>query len=420
MSSPSLDASLVRGARQRVGQVRRKGLRVTVTKGGLPVEGARVKLQMKGHQYLFGAVCYAYGMFREPGMNERFTELFTPLLNYTMMPVHWDWYEPKRREYNEPYVGSLVDWAERHGIRRKMHALIWHECCPAWVEDGADVRALYEERITTLMERYRGRFDFYDIINETTVNDRFDNPVSRWVRRFGPVRMAKFGVDLARSIEPDARLIYGDWNVHGQDYLDFLSELREHDVGIDLLGLQSHMHRDLWTAEETLRVIDEAAKFRWPVHFPEVSVCSGKPIGEMSYLRGAVNRFSETEEDLYWQAEFARDFYTLVFSHPATEAISWFDFVDHRWLGAPAGLVTDDLRVKPVYTELMRLIHGDWHSDADLVTGTAGNAEASLFFGSYEATVEKDGKTVRKSFDLVRPSFYAGGGEAETLDISLG
>ncbi|MHC1785738.1 MAG: endo-1,4-beta-xylanase [Christensenellales bacterium] len=419
MIYPPMDATLVRQARERIEKVRRKDLRVTVTRNGQPVEGAQVSLRMKKHQYLFGAVCYAYGVFKDPAMNERFTQLFTPLLNYTMMPVHWDWYEPKRHQYNEPYVGNLVDWAQQHDIKRKMHALIWHECCPEWVENDADIQALYVERITQLMTRYRGRFDFYDIINETTVNDRFDNPVSRWVRSYGPWQVAKFGVDLARSIQPDARLIYGDWNVHGQDYLDFLRELREHDVNIDLLGLQSHMHRDGWTAQETLRVIDEAARFRWPIHFPEVSICSGKPIGEMSYLRGGVNHFSETEEDLYWQADFTRDFYTLVFSHPATEAISWFDFVDHRWLGAPAGLVTDDLQIKPVYRALQSLIHGDWHTDADLVTGTSGATGASLFFGSYGVTVQKDGQIVRRDCELVRPSFYEGGAGEALLHIDL-
>jgi endo-1,4-beta-xylanase len=417
MSYPSINVNLVNEARQRIQRVRKRDVRILVTDHGEPVEGARVHLTMKEHQYLFGAVCYAYGTFKTPEMNERFTELFTLLLNYTMMPVHWDWYEPRRGRYNEPYIGNLVDWAERHGIRRKMHALIWHECCPEWVKDGMDIKGLYEERVTMLMTRYRGRFDFYDLINETTVNDRFDNPVSRWIREYGPVRMARFAADLAHSIQPEAKLIYGDWNVHGQEYLDFLRDLQENGVGIDYIGLQSHMHRDLWTGEETLRVIGEAAKYGWPVHFPEVSICSGKPVGEMSYSRGAVNHFTETEEDLYWQADFAKDFYTLVFSHPATEAISWFDFMDHRWLGAPAGLVNDTLGIKPVYTALRELIHGGWHSDADLATGTAGVAGCSLFFGRYELEAEKGGKLARKTLDIIRPSFYEGG--AEPLDIAV-
>ena len=412
-------SGIVREAKRRIREVRQKEVELLVLKDGAPVENAGVSFRMKNHQFLFGAVSYAHGTLGHPGREERFTQLFTKLFNYTMVPYHWSWYEPRRGEYNEPYTGDLVRWAGENHLQKKLHALIWHELCPDWVTDET-VEAEYVRRIDHLMARYGGDFDFFDLANETTVNDRFDNPVSRWVRRKGPVEMMKFGSGLVRAWKPDAKLIFGDWNVHGEEYFDFLRRLREQDVDIDLIGMQSHMHRDLWTQEETLRVMDRAAEFGWPIHFPECSVCSGKPIGEMTYGAGAVNRFRETEEDLYWQAEFTRDFYTIVFSHPAVEALSWFDFTDHRWLNAPAGLVDDSLAPKPVYGALYDLIHRDWHSDADVSTGPDGWCRARLFCGNYDITVCADGcrqKTVNR--DLLRESFYAGGGAPLRVSVNL-
>mgnify|MGYP004574724325 FL=1 len=404
-------------ARKRIRQIRMTDVEITVFKDGKPVENAAVSLRMKNHQFLFGAVCYAHGKLGHPGREERFTREFTKLMNYTMVPYHWQWYEPERGVYAEPYTGNLVRWATEQGLKKKLHALIWHELCPDWVTDE-NVEAEYVRRIDHLMAVYGEDFDFFDLANETTVNDRFDNPVSRWVRRKGPVEMMKFGSRLVRQWKPDAKLLYGDWNVHGEEYFDFLRTLRENDVDIDIIGMQSHQHRDLWTQEETLRVMDRAAEFGWPIHFPECSVCSGKPIGEMNYGAGAVNRFSETEEDLYWQADFTKDFYTLVFSHPAVEALSWFDFTDHRWLNAPAGLVDDDLNPKPVYAALDDLINRQWHTDADLTTSTAGICGTRLFFGTYEITVEAAG--VRKTVcrDILRPSFYEGGG-LQKISVNL-
>ena len=404
-------------ARKRIRQIRMTDVEITVFKDGKPVENAAVSLRMKDHQFLFGAVCYAHGKLGHPGREERFTREFTKLMNYTMVPYHWQWYEPERGVYAEPYTGNLVRWATEQGLKKKLHALIWHELCPDWVTDE-NVEAEYIRRIDHLMAVYGNDFDFFDLANETTVNDRFDNPVSRWVRRKGPVEMMKFGSRLVRQWKPDAKLLYGDWNVHGEEYFDFLRTLRENDVDVDIIGMQSHQHRDLWTQEETLRVMDRAAEFGWPIHFPECSVCSGKPIGEMNYGAGAVNRFSETEEDLYWQADFTRDFYTLVFSHPAVEALSWFDFTDHRWLNAPAGLVDDDLNPKPVYAALDDLINRQWHTDADLTTSTAGICGTRLFFGTYEITVEAAG--VRKTVcrDILRPSFYEGGG-LQKISVNL-
>lgn len=404
-------------ARKRIRQIRMTDVEITVLKDGKPVENAAVSLRMKNHQFLFGAVCYAHGKLGHPGREERFTREFTKLMNYTMVPYHWQWYEQERGVYAEPYTGNLVRWATEQGLKKKLHALIWHELCPDWVTDE-NVEAEYVRRIDHLMAVYGNDFDFFDLANETTVNDRFDNPVSRWVRRKGPVEMMKFGSRLVRQWKPDAKLLYGDWNVHGEEYFDFLRTLRENDVDIDIIGMQSHQHRDLWTQEETLRVMDRAAEFGWPIHFPECSVCSGKPIGEMNYGAGAVNRFSETEEDLYWQADFTRDFYTLVFSHPAVEALSWFDFTDHRWLNAPAGLVDDDLNPKPVYAALDDLINRQWHTDADLTTSAAGICGTRLFFGTYEITVEAAG--VRKTVcrDILRPSFYEGGG-LQKISVNL-
>ena len=146
---------------------------------------------------------------------------------------------------------------------------------------------------------------------------------------------------------------------------------------------------------------------------------SGKPVGYMEYSANAVNRYTEEEEDLYFQADFSKEFYTLVFSHPAVEALSWFDFTDHRWLGAPAGLVDDDVRPKPVYNALRKLIHEEWHSDEDAITNEYGVAKARLFCGNYDIIVETE--TGEKVFnrDVIRESFYAGGGAPRRLVVKI-
>ncbi len=415
-----MSSRILQDAQRKIRQVRMTDVELFVMKDGQPVENAAVSFHMKKHQFLFGAVCYMYGKYKDPAMNETFTKEFTKLFNYTMVPYHWNWYEPVRGQYAEPYTGNLVRWAEQNQLKKKLHALIWHECCPDWIGNTEDVKGLYEQRIDHLMKLYGDRFDFFDVANETTVNDRFDNPVSRWVREYGPIPMMKFGTRLVRQYRPDAKLLYGDWNVHGEECYQLLQQMRDNDVDIDILGMQSHMHCDRWTQEETLRVMDKAAAFGWPIHFPECSVCSGTVVGEMKYHAGAINQFTETEEELYSQADFAREFYTLVFSHPAVEALSWFDFTDHRWLNAPAGLVTDDLRIKPVYEALDGLINKEWHSDVEDTTNADGLCRARLFFGDYDIIVKTEGQAPKVFHrDVLRRSFYAGGGDARRMTVHL-
>jgi endo-1,4-beta-xylanase len=412
-------SEILQAAKQRIKQVRQTDVELLVLKDGKPVENAGISIRMKNHQFLFGAVCYKYGTYETEEMNELFTKEFVKLFNYTMVPYHWSWYEPKRHEYKEPYTSNLIKWAKENQIKRKLHALVWHELCPDWVTYEDDMVKLYTERITHLMENYGNDFDFIDVVNEITVNDRFDNPVSRWVKEYGPINMMKFATKLVRSIKPDSKLLYGDWNVHVEKYYDMLRSMRENDVDIDILGIQSHQHVDRWSQEETMRIMDRAAEYGWPIHFPENSICSGKPIGVTNYGAGARNQWIETEDDLYSQAEFAKDFYTLVFSHSAVEALSWFDFTDHRWLDAPAGVVTEDLKLKPVYHTLYDLIHREWHSDTDLVTGSSGTCKTRLFFGNYDITVDIDGQKLTVNRDILRESFFSGGGEARVIKLSL-
>ena len=412
-------SEILSAAKRRIKEVRQRDVEVLVLKDGKPLSNAGVSIRMKNHQFLFGAVCYKCGTYENQEMNDIFTKEFTKLFNYTMVPYHWSWYEPKRHQYAEPYTSNLIKWAKANNIKRKMHAIIWHELIPDWITNDDDVTKLYTERIDHLMTNFGDDFDFFDVANETTVNDRFDTPVSRWVKKIGPMNMLKFGTKLVRSYKPDAKLIYGDWNVHVEEYYNFLREMRENDIDINLIGMQSHMFKERWTEEETMRVMDRAADFKWPIHFPECSIISGKIIGTVDHSPGAVNHWSETEDDLYSQAEYARDFYTLVFSHPAAEALSWFDFTNHRWLGAPAGLVNDDLKPKPVYNTLYDLIHREWHTDADLVTGWSGICKARLFFGNYDITVDINGQKTTVNLDILRESFYSGGGEPRSLVIRL-
>jgi len=144
----------VREAQRRIKQVRQKDIVFHIIKDGQPVEQAGVQVRMKNHQFLFGAICYKYGTYKDPEMNGQFTQAFTKLLNYTMIPYHWGEFEPRQHEYNEPYTGNLIRWAKSNNIKRKLHALIWHEVCPKWLTYEDDIKERYTERISHIMANY--------------------------------------------------------------------------------------------------------------------------------------------------------------------------------------------------------------------------------------------------------------------------
>ena len=83
----------------------------------------------------------------------------------------------------------------------------------------------------------------------------------------------------------------------------------------------------------------------------------------------------------------------MLFSHPAVEAITWWDFSDRgAWQRAPAGLLRKDLSPKPVYQRLMALIKDKWWTRTTTKTDADGMARFRGFLGQYHVTVAVDGK----------------------------
>jgi len=91
----------------------------------------------------------------------------------------------------------------------------------------------------------------------------------------------------------------------------------------------------------------------------------------------------------------------VYFSHPAVEAITWWDFTDQNaWQRAPAGLIREDMTPKPAYDELKRLIKGQWWTQAETTTNAGGAARFRGFLGEYEVSAQIDGKKLTGTFRL--------------------
>jgi hypothetical protein len=93
----------------------------------------------------------------------------------------------------------------------------------------------------------------------------------------------------------------------------------------------------------------------------------------------------------------------MLFSHPAVEAITWWDFSDRRaWQGAPAGWLREDMSPKPVYDRLMGLVKGSWWTSEDRKTDAQGQARFRGFLGQYDVAVTVDGATAAGRMTLAR------------------
>ena len=208
---------------------------------------------------------------------------------------------------------------------------------------------LIADRNGDILSSFKDKVLWWDVINEVLGSDRFDNPMSRWFKEIGPAEAVKFAVETARAAHPTANLIVNDYSVDRSKYNEIFTALKDKGVEIQAFGIQSHMHSTWWSLAQAWSVCEDFARYGWPLHFTELSVLSGKPAHEIDWFNASNNKWVTTEADYGDQAAYVKDFYTLLFSHPAVEGISWWDMADGQWLNAPSGLVKANFTPKPAF-----------------------------------------------------------------------
>ena len=295
---------------------------------------------------------------------------------------------------------EIVRWCKAHDVTTKGHPLAWNYVDPRWLAGTPEeVMRLQFERVGRCVERFKGDIDIWDVVNEATHYDREElkkraPKLTEAIAKIGIGEYVRRAFAVARKANPQATLLINDYRTD-RDYQDkVIKELvdKEGKPLYDVIGIQSHMHGGPWGAAQTWDVCERFAKFGKPLHFTETTVVSG-PKKDSAW--------ATTPEGEQQQAKAVTEFYTVLFSHPAVEAITWWDFTDQNaWQAAPAGLVRDDMTPKPAYEQLHELIKGKWWTKAEAETGANGQATLQGFYGQYRVDATLGGRRLAGKFSL--------------------
>src|SRR5690606_19039517 len=151
--------------------------------------------------------------------------------------MKWQEIRPNNAEWRFGPADKLVEFGTANGMYLVGHTLVWHSQVPRNLfsdPSGAPLDRLallarMEEHIDTLVGRYRGRIAAWDVVNEA-INEGNGWRRSRWLEIIGEDFM-EHAFRFAHAADPDARLLYNDYNMHNprkrafllgvlRDYLD--------------------------------------------------------------------------------------------------------------------------------------------------------------------------------------------------------
>jgi len=182
-----------------------------------------------------------------------------------------------------------------------------------------------------------------------------------------------------------------------QRFHDLTEELLERGTTIHGLGLQVHEPREEWfDPVDVWETLERYSGFGLPLHITEFSPQSGGAGITGGHRTG--KWIPET------QAEYAGIMYRIFFGHPSVVSINWWGFSDaNAWLPG-CGFVDDQLRPKPVYHTLQKLIKEEWMTPAiHASTDTRGEFNFRGFHGIYDVVATgKDGTTNRYVFHITQ------------------
>lgn len=399
--------NLVGSAEERIWQFRTADAELRLSDAaGRVLSNAEVDVQLTRHEFKFGCTGFSPNGMADGELGRAYEERFLALFNYTTLPFYWGGYEPSDGDTREQQLRRMAEGCARRRVEMKGHPLVWHEVFPEWgaAYSDAEILARLEGRVRDIVSGFKDVIRMWDVVNEATISAPFDNAIGRWIAKESAAACVAQALQWAREANPSATLLYNDFNV-SEDFETLVGSLIERGAPVDVIGIQSHMHKGTWTLEKVWHVCETYARYGLPLHWTEVTILSGRlkdPDDDDWHTERT--DWKSTPEGEIAQAEYGEQFYRLFFSHPAVEAITWWDFSDYAtWQGAPSGLVRGDMSPKPLYERLSDLVTKQWRTDARTTSDGEGRTWLRCFFGEHEVKAILDsGVVLRGSFTFCR------------------
>jgi endo-1,4-beta-xylanase len=164
--------------------------------------------------------------------------------------------QPAEGQFRFEQADALAAFAKKHGLQLVGHTLVWakDERTPAWMFRDGDKPASRElvlkrmrDHIKTVVSRYRGQVACWDVVNEALADEEPFLRPSHWLSIVGPEFIAK-AFEWTREADPDALLVYNDYNVElpkkREKLMRLIYELQKQNAPLGAVGIQGHWEVD--------------------------------------------------------------------------------------------------------------------------------------------------------------------------------
>jgi GH35 family endo-1,4-beta-xylanase len=328
------------------------------------VERARHRIARQGPRpgFLFGSAAFGYAR------SEEYARQYGALLNYGTVPFYRAQVERVEGVPNYRNVEGILEKLAGTQIIAKGHPLVWFDSAavPEFLttKPWDELKRSCRDYILRSVGRFRSRIHAWDVINEA---HDWANKLS--LNQDQLLEMTRLAAESTRLADPTAfRVInccmpWGEYVGTGRGPsgplkrplrtpLEYYRAIEAASVPYEAIGIQ--VYYPAYDLLEIERQLERFFAFGKSVHITELGV----PSSSEGVKIGGTLPYDHVWHGAAWseatQADWAEQFYTICYSKPAIQAISWWTFADPS---RPAnGLLHADLQPKQSYLRLAKLL----------------------------------------------------------------
>ena len=184
---------------------------------------------------------------------------------------------PAKDKFDFALTDKFVAYGEKNKMFIHGHTLIWHSQLAPWmseIKDSTAMKAFMKDHITTIVSKYKGRIDSWDVVNEA-LNEDGTLRQSVFLSALGERYLAD-AFKLAAQADPKVDLYYNDYNNEEpkkrEGTLNLIKKVRAAGGKVDGVGIQAHWRLDSPSLKEIEESIAAYSALGLKVAFTELDI----------------------------------------------------------------------------------------------------------------------------------------------------